>query len=101
MDLVLRNAIVVDGTGQPSFAGDVGIRNGRIASVGKISDPGMEEIDLGGAVVAPGFNDVHTHYDAQAFWDPMLSPSVFHGVTSVIAGNCGFTLAPLSGRPED
>src|SRR6516164_3615803 len=101
MDLVLRNATIVDGTGAARYSGDVGVANGRIASIGKVSDRGREEIDVGGAVVAPGFIDCHTHYDAQISWDKMLSPSVYHGVTTVIAGNCGFTLAPLSGRTED
>jgi N-acyl-D-aspartate/D-glutamate deacylase len=101
MDLVLRNATIVDGTGAARYSGDVGVANGRIASIGKVSDRGREEIDVGGAVVAPGFIDCHTHYDAQISWDKMLSPSVYHGVTTVIAGNCGFTLAPLSGRAED
>src|SRR6516164_3980942 len=78
MDLVLRNATIVDGTGAARYSGDVGVADG-----------------------APGFIDCHTHYDAQISWDKMLSPSVYHGVTTVIAGNCGFTLAPLSGRPAD
>ena len=101
MDLVLRNGRILDGSGGPAYEGDVGVRDGRIAAVGKVGAPGREEIDVGGAVIAPGFIDVHTHYDAQVFWDPYLTPSVFHGVTTVVAGNCGFTLAPLSGKPED
>lgn len=99
--LVLRNANIIDGSGKPGFAGDVAISDGRIAAVGKVEQRGQREIDLDGATLAPGFIDVHTHYDAQVLWDPMLTPSVNHGVTTVIAGNCGFTLAPLSGRPED
>jgi N-acyl-D-aspartate/D-glutamate deacylase len=101
MDSAIRNGVLVDGSGNPRFRGDVGIDQGRIVAVGKVEERGVAEIDAAGAVVAPGFIDIHTHYDAQAFWDPMLSPSVFHGVTTVLAGNCGFTLAPLSGRPED
>ena len=101
MDLALRNGILIDGTGRPGYRGDLGIEDGRIIAVGEVPGRAAREIDVGGAAIAPGFIDVHTHYDAQAFWDPLLSPSVFHGVTSVIAGNCGFTLAPLSGRSED
>jgi N-acyl-D-aspartate/D-glutamate deacylase len=101
MDLVLRNAAIVDGTGRPAVEGDVAIANGRIAALGRVKERGRDEIDVRGAVVAPGFIDVHTHYDAQALWDPLLTPSIHHGVTTVIAGNCGFTLAPLSGDRAD
>jgi len=101
LDLVLRNANIIDGTGKPGFFGDVAIGDGRIKAVGQVDEPGRKELDLEGASLAPGFIDIHTHYDAQVFWDPMVTPSVNHGVTTVIAGNCGFTLAPLSGRAED
>jgi N-acyl-D-aspartate/D-glutamate deacylase len=101
MDLVLRNAAIVDGTGRPAVEGDVAIANGRIAALGRVDGSGRDEINVRGAVVAPGFIDVHTHYDAQALWDPLLTPSIHHGVTTVIAGNCGFTLAPLSEDPAD
>lgn len=101
MDLAIRNATIVDGTGAARFSGDVGVADGRIVAVGKVEGKAKEEIDAGGAVVAPGFIDCHTHYDAQICWDDMLSPSVYHGVTTALAGNCGLTLAPLSGRPED
>jgi N-acyl-D-aspartate/D-glutamate deacylase len=101
MDSAIRNGVLVDGSGNPRFRADVGIDRGRIVAVGKVEERGVAEIDAAGAIVSPGFIDIHTHYDAQAFWDPMLSPSVFHGVTTVLAGNCGFTLAPLSGRRED
>ena len=101
MDTVIRNGVLVDGSGIPRFRGDLGIDRGRIVALGEVAQRGDSEVDAGGAVIAPGFIDIHTHYDAQAFWDPMLSPSVFHGVTTVLAGNCGFSLAPLSGRPED
>jgi N-acyl-D-aspartate/D-glutamate deacylase len=101
MDLVLRNGTIIDGTGSPRYHGDLGIRDGTIVAVGQVEGKAREEIDVNGAVIAPGFIDCHTHYDAQVSWDAMLSPSVYHGVTTVIAGNCGFTLAPLSGRRED
>ena len=101
MDLAIRGAVIVDGSGAPRFGGDIGVKDGRIVAIGLVPGRAAEEIDAGGAVVAPGFIDCHTHYDAQICWDNMLSPSVYHGVTTVLAGNCGFTLAPLSGRAED
>ncbi len=101
MNLVLRNGVIIDGTGRPTFQGDVLIKDGKIDSVGTVDADGVEELDVAGATIAPGFIDVHTHFDAQAFWDPLLTPSIFHGVTTAIAGNCGFTLAPLSGKPKD
>ena len=97
-DVVIRNGLVVDGTGNPGRTADVAIRDGRIVAIGEVSDKGNHEIDAEGLVVAPGFVDVHTHFDAQVFWDTTLSPSPLHGVTTVISGNCGFTIAPL--EPE-
>ena len=97
-DVVIRNGLVVDGTGSPGQTADVAIRDGRIVAIGEVSDKGNHEIDAEGLVVAPGFVDVHTHFDAQVFWDTTLSPSPLHGVTTVISGNCGFTIAPL--EPE-
>jgi N-acyl-D-aspartate/D-glutamate deacylase len=100
-DLVVANGRVVDGTGAPARAADVGIRAGRIAEIGDLTAAARTTVDAGGAVVAPGFVDLHSHYDAQVFWDPMLSPSSLHGVTSVIAGNCGLTLAPALPADRD
>ena len=93
-DLVVCGGTVVDGTGRPRFVADVAIAGGRIVDVGP-GLSGREELDASGAVVSPGFVDIHTHYDAQVFWDPALTPSSWHGVTTAIAGNCGFSLAPL------
>jgi N-acyl-D-aspartate/D-glutamate deacylase len=94
-DLVIRNGTVVDGSGLGSFRADVGILGDRIASVGRISERGTDEIDADGHVVTPGFIDGHTHMDAQVFWDATGSSSCWHGVTSAVMGNCGFTLAPV------
>ena len=97
-DVVIRNGLVIDGTGAPGQIADVALNDGRIAAVGEVSESGAREIDAQGLVVAPGFVDIHTHFDAQVFWDTTLSPSPLHGVTTVISGNCGFTIAPL--EPE-
>jgi len=96
-DVVIRGGTVVDGTGGPGRLADVAVADGRIAEIAT-GLSGKRELDASGQVVAPGFIDIHSHYDAQVFWDPALTPSSFHGVTSVVAGNCGFSIAPC--RPE-
>ena len=95
-DLVVKNGTVVDGSGMPGFKADVGVINGRIASIGLIRDKASETIDAEGHVVSPGFIDGHTHMDAQVAWDPLGSCSCWHGGTSVVMGNCGFSLAPCA-----
>jgi N-acyl-D-aspartate/D-glutamate deacylase len=95
-DLTIRNGTIVDGTGGPAFQGDIAIDGNRITSVGPKASKGREEIDARGALVTPGFVDIHTHYDAQAIWDPVMAPSAWHGVTSVVMGNCGVGFAPAA-----
>jgi N-acyl-D-aspartate/D-glutamate deacylase len=110
LDLIIRGATIVDGTGTPGRVGDVGVQDGRIVAVanrdgggadGRTADEAREEVDAAGLVLCPGFVDPHTHYDAQFFWDPLATPSNVHGVTSLVAGNCGFTLAPLHAEDAD
>ncbi|MFL5298279.1 MAG: amidohydrolase family protein [Phenylobacterium sp.] len=98
-DLVIRGGTVVDGTGEPAFEADVAVKDGVIAAVGKVPGGGAEEIDARGQLVTPGFVDIHTHYDGQATWDQRMQPSSWHGVTTVVMGNCGVGFAPC--KPAD
>src|SRR5579863_9579286 len=99
-DLVIRNGTVIDGSGMPRFRADVGVAGGKIAAIGKIRDRAREVIDAEGHVVAPGIIDGHTHMDAQVFWDALGTSSCWHGVTTVVMGNCGFSLAPCAEKDK-
>ncbi len=96
LDRLIRGGVVIDGTGAPRRTADIGIQDGCIAAIGRITQAARETVDADGAIVAPGFVDIHTHYDAQLLWDKALTPSCFHGVTTIVGGNCGFTIAPLA-----
>lgn len=100
-DLVVKRGVILDGTGRPAFEGGVAIQNGRIAAVGQIDGAARRMIDAEGQVIAPGFIDAHTHYDAQLLWDPTANPSTAHGITTVLLGNCGYTLAPVRADDQD
>lgn len=100
-DLVIKNGTVVDGSGSARYRADVAIADGRIAKIGRVNEKGKQTIDAEGHIVTPGFVDGHTHMDAQVFWDPLGSCSSYHGVTSVVMGNCGFTLAPCKQEDAD
>ena len=100
-DLVFRGALLCDGGGGEAARGDLAVRGDRIAAVGRVPQRGDVELDAAGLVLAPGFIDVHTHYDCQLFWDPSASPSPWHGVTTVVMGNCGFTIAPCREADRD
>jgi len=101
LDLVIRNGLVCDGSGAPAYRGSVGIRDGRIVAVGEVDGLARELIDAGGLVIAPGFIDPHTHYDAQLVWDGQAQPSLEHGVTTIMPGNCSLSLAPLRAEHRD
>ncbi|NDG65233.1 MAG: D-aminoacylase, partial [Planctomycetes bacterium] len=98
-DLVIRNGQVIDGSGSPPFAADVAVKDGKIILVGTVTGSAAQEIDADGKLVTPGFVDIHTHYDGQAIWDQRMTPSSWHGVTTVVMGNCGVGFAPV--RPAD
>lgn len=101
-DVVIKNGTIIDGRRTPRFKADIGITNGRIATIGRISDEaGSETIDADGLIVAPGVIDLHTHYDSQIYWDPWCAISGQHGVTSVVVGNCGFGFAPVKAQARD
>src|SRR5437867_7507165 len=98
-DLVVRGATLCDGTGREAVRGDLAVERDRIVALGRVTERGTTEVDGTDLVLAPGFIDLHTHYDCQLFWDPFATPSPWHGVTTVVTGNCGFTIAPC--RPDD
>src|SRR5262245_1583368 len=97
-DLVIRGGTLIDGTGAPARTGDVSVSDGRIVEVGRVSGAAKRTVDADGLAVTPGFVDIHTHYDGQATWDPLLAPSCYHGVTTLVMGNCGVGFAPV--RPD-
>jgi N-acyl-D-aspartate/D-glutamate deacylase len=101
LDCLIKNGTVVDGTGQKPFISDVGIQGGRITHIGQINEVAKETIDATGLWITPGFVDLHTHYDGQVTWDECFTPSIYHGVTTVVLGNCGVGFAPKRPGAED
>ena len=100
-DLLVKDGLVVDGSGMPGFYGDVGVKNGKIAEIGKLGSQADKVVDAQGLVVSPGFVDNHCHYDAQVTWDPLCTYSCYHGATTVIIGNCSLSLAPVRPGTEE
>ena len=101
LDLLIRNGLVVDGTGLPAYRADVAVEGGRIRRIGQVNEPARQEIDAAGLAVAPGFIDPHTHFDAQILWDAHAKPALAHGVTTIVPGNCSLSLAPLKAKHRD
>ena len=100
-DLVIRNGTIIDGTGDDRRVGDIAVNDGIVTEVGAVDGTGTREVDAEGHLVAPGFVDIHTHYDGQATWDTQLAPSSWHGVTTVVMGNCGVGFAPVHEHNRD
>jgi N-acyl-D-amino-acid deacylase len=100
-DIIVKGGLIVDGTGRKAYRGDVAVTDGRIVAVGEVEGTATRTIEVDGQVVAPGFLDAHTHYDAQLMWDPAANPATVHGVTTILMGNCGYTLAPVRAEDQD
>ena len=100
-DLIIRNGTIIDGTGNDRYVADIAIKDEKISAIGEIQGSADKEIDAKGKLVTPGWVDVHTHYDGQATWDPVLAPSSWHGVTTVVMGNCGVGFAPVKPKDRD
>src|SRR5882672_6727625 len=100
-DLVIRAGTIVDGSGAPAFTGDIAVQSGCIVAVGRVEGAAYRTLNADGLLVTPGFVDVHTHYDGQATWDPLLTPSCWHGVTTAVMGNCGVGFAPMKGHRRE